>query len=156
MKLYELTTAYNELLDIDIEPEQLQEHLKNLEDAIEDKADSIAAVLTELQGDIDAIKKEEDRLYKRRKQFEDRQVFLKNYLQEAMYSVDKTKFKTQLHTFSIQKNPPTLYIIDESKIPEDFYKIERKLNRTEFKDAVKNGLYADIAELRQTEGLRIR
>lgn len=156
MKLYELTTAYNELLDIDIEPEQLQEHLKNLEDAIEDKADNIAKVLAELQGDIDTIKKEEDRLYKRRKQFEDRQVFLKNYLQEAMYAVDKTKFKTQLHTFSIQKNPPTLYIIDESKIPEDFYKIERKLNRTQFKDAIKNGYYTDIAELRQTEGLRIR
>ena len=156
MKLYELTTAYNELLDIDMEPEELQEHLKNLEDAIEDKADSIAAVLTELQGDIDTIKKEEDRLYKRRKQFEDRQVFLKNYLQEAMYAVDKTKFKTQLHTFSIQKNKPALFIIDESKIPEDFYKIERKLNITEFKDAVKNGYYTDIAELRQTEGLRIR
>lgn len=156
MKLYELTEAYNQLLDMDIDPWELQEHLKNLEDAIEDKADNIAAVLTALQGDIDTIKKEKIRLDQRQKAIEDRRIFLKNYLQDAMESVDKKKFKTALHSFNIQKNPPTLFIIDEDKIPEEFFRIKREINRTELKEAVKDGKFTDAAELRQTEGLRIR
>lgn len=156
MKLYELTEAYNQLLDMDIDPLELKEHLKNLEDAIEDKADNIAAVLTALQGDIDTIKKEKIRLDQRQKAIEDRRIFLKNYLQDAMESVDKKKFKTALHSFNIQKNKPSLYIIDESKIPEDFFRIKREINRAELTEAVKDGKFTDAAELRQTEGLRIR
>ncbi|TIH66343.1 hypothetical protein EWQ15_30050, partial [Klebsiella pneumoniae] len=46
--------------------------------------------------------------------------------------------------------------LDESKIPEGYYKIERKLNKNDLKEAVKKGLFEDAAELVQTESLRIR
>lgn len=156
MQLYELTEIYLNLKDMDIEEGDLNAALENIDDEIETKADNIAKVLRDFDGDIEALKSEEERLAKKRKAIENRQKQLKEYLQNAMLVLDKRKFKTDLFSFNIQKNAPSLKILDESKIPEDYYKIEKKLNKNDLKEAVKNGLFEDAAELVQTESLRIR
>lgn len=156
MQLYELTEIYLNLKDMDIEEGDLNSALENIDDEIETKADNIAKVLRDFDGDIEALKSEEERLAKKRKAIENRQKQLKEYLQNAMLVLDKRKFKTDLFSFNIQKNAPSLRILDESKIPEDYYKIEKKLNKNDLKEAVKNGLFEDAAELVQTESLRIR
>lgn len=156
MQLYELTEIYLNLKDMDIEEGDLNAALENIDDEIETKADNIAKVLRDFDGDIEALKSEEERLAKKRKAIENRQKQLKEYLQNAMLVLDKRKFKTDLFSFNIQRNAPSLRILDESKIPEDYYKIERKLNKNDLKEAVKNGLYEEAAELVQTESLRIR
>lgn len=156
MQLYELTEMYLNLKDMDIEEGDLNAALENIDDEIETKADNIAKVLRDFDGDIEALKSEEERLAKKRKAIENRQKHLKEYLQNAMLVLDKRKFKTDLFSFNIQKNAPSLKILDESKIPEDYYKIEKKLNKNDLKEAVKNGLFEDAAELVQTESLRIR
>lgn len=156
MQLYELTEIYLNLKDMDIEEGDLNSALENIDDEIETKADNIAKVLRDFDGDIEALKFEEERLAKKRKAIENRQKQLKEYLQNAMLVLDKRKFKTDLFSFNIQKNAPSLKILDESKIPEDYYKIERKLNKNDLKEAVKSGLFEDAAELVQTESLRIR
>lgn len=141
---------------MDIEKGDLNAALENIDDEIETKADNIAKVLRDFEGDIEALKSEEERLAKKRKAIENRQKQLKEYLQNAMLVLDKRKFKTDLFSFNIQCNAPSLKILDESKIPEDYYKIERNLNKNALKEAVKNGLFEDAAELVQTESLRIR
>lgn len=156
MQLYELTEIYLNLKDMDIEEGDLNAALENIDDEIETKADNIAKVLRDFDGDIEALKSEEERLAKKRKAIENRQKHLKEYLQNAMLVLDKRKFKTDLFSFNIQKNATSLKILDESKIPEDYYKIEKKLNKNDLKEAVKNGLFEDAAELVQTESLRIR
>lgn len=156
MQLYELTEMYLNLKDMDIEEGDLNSALENIDDEIETKADNIAKVLRDFDGDIEALKSEEERLAKKRKAIENRQRQLKEYLQNAMLVLDKRKFKTELFSFNIQENAPSLKILDESKIPEDYYKIEKKLNKNDLKEAVKNGLFEDAAELVQTESLRIR
>lgn len=156
MQLYELAEMYLNLKDMEIEEGDLNAALENINDEIETKADNIAKVLRDFDGDIEALKSEEERLAKKRKAIENRQKQLKEYLQNAMLVLDKRKFKTDLFSFNIQKNAPSLKILDESKIPEDYYKIERKLNKNDLKEAVKNGLFEDAAELVQTESLRIR
>lgn len=156
MNLYELTEMYENLLNLDLEEEELQGHLKNIDDEIEIKAENIAKVLRSLDTEVEAYKKEIERFTLKKQSAENRAKGLKSYLQEAMEAVDKKKFKTDLFSFNIQKNAPSLRILDESKIPEDFYKIERKLDKMEFKKAVKEGLYKEAAELVQSESLRIR
>ena len=156
MQLYELTEIYLNLKDMDIEEGDLNSALENIDDEIETKADNIAKVLRDFDGDIEALKSEEERLAKKRKAIENRQKQLKEYLQNAMLVLDKRKFKTDLFSFNIQNNAPSLKILDESKIPEDYYKIEKKLNKNDLKEAVKSGLFEDAAELVQTESLRIR
>ena len=141
---------------MDIEKGDLNAALENIDDEIETKADNIAKVLRDFEGDIEALKSEEERLAKKREVIENRQKQLKEYLQNAMLVLDKRKFKTDLFSFNIQCNAPSLKILDESKIPEDYYKIERNLNKNALKEAVKNGLFEDAAELVQTESLRIR
>lgn len=147
---------YLNLKDMDIEEGDLNSALENIDDEIETKADNIAKVLRDFDGDIETLKSEEERLAKKRKAIENRQKQLKEYLQNAMLVLDKRNFKTDLFSFNIQKNAPSLRILDESKIPEDYYKIEKKLNKNDLKEAVKNGLFEDAAELVQTESLRIR
>lgn len=156
MKLYELTEMYQALENLDLNEEELQTALNNINDEIELKADNIAKLIQSLDGDINAIKAEEERLYNKRKAIENRKESLKQYLQSAMIAVDKKKIKTELFSFNVQKNAPSLKIKDETKIPEDYYKIEKKLNKTDLKEAVKNGLFTDAAELIYTESLRIR
>lgn len=156
MQLYELTEMYLNLKDMDIEEGDLNDALENIDDEIETKADNIAKVLRDFDGDIEVLKSEEERLAKKRKAIENRQKQLKEYLQNAMLVLDKRKFKTDLFSFNIQKNAPSLKILDESKIPEGYYMIEKKLNKNDLKEAVKNGLFEDAAELVQTESLRIR
>lgn len=156
MQLYELAEMYLNLKDMDIEEGDLNSALENIDDEIETKAENIAKVLRDFDGDIEALKSEEERLAKKRKAIENRQKQLKEYLQNAMLVLGKRKFKTDLFSFNIQKNAPSLKILDESKIPEDYYKIEKKLNKNDLKEAVKNGLFEDAAELVQTESLRIR
>ena len=73
-----------------------------------------------------------------------------------MIATGKRKFKTPLFGFGIQKNPPSLNVLDESKIPEEFW-IEQqpKLDKKAALAYVKEN-EVDWAELSQTESLRIR
>lgn len=158
MKLYEISAGYQNLmnLDLDEEDEGLQKALSVLDDAFEEKSENIAKVLTEIDLEAKAVKSEEDRLHKRRKALVNRYKQLKEYLEAQMIEIDKKKFTTDLFTFSIQKNPASLNVTDESKVPEEFYTITRTLKLNELKEAVKGGAYTDCAELVQTESLRIR
>lgn len=73
MQLYELTEIYLNLKDMDIEEGDLNSALENIDDEIETKADNIAKVLRDFDGDIEALKFEEERLAKKRKAIENRQ-----------------------------------------------------------------------------------
>ena len=71
----------------------------------------------------------------------------------------RKKLKTDLHTFGIQKNAPSLQIVDESKIPAEYWKPqEPKLDsRTLLKEVKANPeAFKDFVQLYQTESLRIR
>lgn len=70
MNLYELTETYKNLLDLDLEEEELQGHLKNIEDEIEVKAENIAKVLKDLEAESEVYKKEIERLSDKKKSTE--------------------------------------------------------------------------------------
>ena len=69
----------------------------------------------------------------------------------------KTKFKSGMFNFAIQKNQESVNITDERIIPEDFL-IQQppKIDKTALKELLKNGVEIPGAELKQTESLRIR
>lgn len=74
-----------------------------------------------------------------------------------MAITQKRDFKTPLFSFKIQKNPPSLVVDDESKVPEEFVKIKREIDKTALKKFVKdNENSLDFAHLEQKESLRIR
>lgn len=159
--LYELTGAWLELYgmadDPDMNPDAWFDTLEGIEGEIEDKADGYAKVIAQLNADAYAITKEEERLYARRKAIENSISRMKDRLQQMMEATGKTKFKTALYSFGIQKNPASLVIDDEAKIPEEYWTPQApKLNKAALKELLKSGEACDFAHLEQSESLRIR
>ena len=164
MTLYELTSEYLELLamleDPDVDEELINDTLEALGGELEVKADGYARVMRQIDSDAKAIKTEEERLANRRKSLENRSAALKSRLQQMMEITGKVKFKTELFSFGIQKNPAAV-VMDEQyieNIPECYLIIqEPKIDKQKIKEDLKAGLDLEgIAHLEQTESLRIR
>ena len=161
MTLFDLSAEYRAILDMaedgDCDPEIIATHLEDIGGQIEDKADNIAYIISQLAGDAETLKKEEERLAARRKAMESHGSRLKQYLEDCMRTANKPKFKTAFHTFSIQRNPQSVRLIEGAEIP-DTYLIpqEPKVDKRAILADLKAGKKFDFAELQQTDGLRIR
>ena len=157
MNLYELSVAFQDVQNMDLDPEVMQDTLDSIEDAIENKAENIAKLIRNLETDVSAYKEEEDRLKTKRQATENKAKWLKTYLEDNMKLTGKTKFKSGMFNFSIQKNPASVNITDEKIIPKEFL-IQQppKVDKTSLKEILKRGIEVPGAELKQTEGLRIR
>lgn len=164
MTLYELTSEYMELLamleDPDVDEDLIADTLEGIDGELEIKADGYARVMRQMDADAKAIKAEEERLANRRKSLENRAANLKGRLQQMMEITGKVKFKTELFSFGIQKNPAAV-VIDEQyieNIPEEYLiRQDPKIDRAKLKEDLKAGKDLDgIAHLEQSESLRIR
>lgn len=164
--MYELTADYMSILDMATDPEipaeVIADTLEGIEGEIELKAENTAKLIKELEGIVVNLKSEEIRLHDRRSVIENRIKTLKDGLYNAMKITGKEKFKTDLFSFNIQKNPVKLVIDDESKIPCK-YLIEQppKIDTTKLKEdlkalANKRGHERKYAHLEQGESLRIK
>lgn len=160
MKLYELSAAYQSLLDAidneEVTPEAIADTLESITDAIETKAEGYAAVIKTLEAESLALKTEKDRLAKRQSAIDAHAKRLKEHLQAELLKVDIKKVKGSLFTVSIQKNPASLKL-DADKLPEKYFVPQPpKPDNAKVKEALKNGEVIEGAELVQTESLRIR
>lgn len=157
MNLYELSLSFQEVQNMDLDPEVMKDTLDSIEDAIENKAENIAKLIRNLESDVAAYKEEEERLKTKRQATENKVKWLKTYLEDNMKLTGKTKFKSGMFNFSIQKNPASVNITDEKAIPEEFLIPQLpKIDKTSLKEILKRGIEVPGAELKQTEGLRIR
>lgn len=162
--LYELTSIYESLLvmlyDEQTDEQMILDTLESIEGEFEDKADGYAKLIRELLGDAEKIKAEKQRLEARQKVYENRAKLLKDRLQDAMIKTGKTKFKTELFSFGIQKNGGVLPLIidDIDSIPEEYFKhTERELDNKRIRDLLDAGHTFEWAHYgEQGESLRIR
>lgn len=154
--LYELRSNYTELLamlyDPDVPEETVIDTLDSIEDAIEDKADGYAMIMRQIDSDIASIKAEEERLKARRIALEKQKERLKANLYEAMKTVGKTKFSTQLFSFNIRKNGGKRALIldvEPDKLPHTLRIIDYKPNNDairEFMGTDEKCAFAHLAE----------
>lgn len=162
MKLYELVGQYAELLqhleDPDYDPETLQDTLEGIEGELEDKADGYAKVMKNLEATGAAIEAEIARLSARKTRIDTQIKRLKAYLQNAMEVTGKTKFKTDLFSFTVQKNPPKVVLdVSPDMVPSEYLiPQDPKVDMAAIKDALKAGTVMNIAHLEQGQSLRIR
>lgn len=162
--IYELTDDFlriQEMMeDPELDPQTLADTFEAVDGELELKAESYAKVMKNLEGDLAGIKAEIDRLTSKKKAIENNIKNMKATLQSVMEATGKTKFKTELFSFGIQKNAPSV-VIDEQyieNIPEEYLKFrEPEINKTAIKDAINNGVdLSGIAHLEQSQSLRIR
>lgn len=163
--LYELTGDYETLLNMlfdEGEDEQcILDALEGIEGEIEAKADGYAKVIRELQESVEAIGEELERLSQRREMLERNIVRLKKHLFDAMKFTGKTKFKTDLFSFSIAKNggkrPLEIFTDIPESVPEEYQKHIVKIDRNAVRAALEAGKELEFATLRERgESLRIR
>lgn len=163
MTIYELTDEYRQLLEMaedpDVDPQTLADTMESIEAEIEDKADGYARVMKSMEADEEALAKEIKRLQERKSHLETTRKNMKERLKQAMEATGKTKFKTELFSFGIQNNAPSVVIDVEDvfKIPDDFLKYkDPEPDKNLIKQAINNGQKLDFAHLEQTQSLRIR
>ena len=157
MNLYELSLAFQEVQNMDLDPEVMKDTLDSIGGTFENKAENMAKLIRNLESDRLAYKEEEDRLKTKRQAVENKLEWLKTYLKDCMKLTGKTKFKSGVFKFSIQKNPVSVNITNKKIVPEDYLIPQPpKVNNTTLKKALKDGIEVPGAELKQTEGLRIR
>jgi len=160
MTLFELTAEYKYILEMaedpEADPDIISTHLEDISLDIKDKADNIAHVLTQLAGDIETIKKEEERLYGIRTRLTGNMERLKVYLENSMRETGMVKFKTAYHSFRIQKNPQSVRILEGQTIPEQYLIPQPpKVDKRAILADLKAGKEFPFAELYQSEGVRI-
>lgn len=158
MKLYEIPTLYQQLLDMAEEQDSdFSEALESLEGAFEEKAENIVKIMRTLEAKEKAYKDEVDRLNGQRKTLKNRVQGLKDYLQENMNVMGKKKVESGLFTVAIQKSPKTLKIEDDQYIPEGYWIPQPpKLDRKELLQDMKLGEEIEGVEIVQGEHVRIR
>lgn len=160
MNLFELTENYVKfftmLEEADEITEELEEMANNLNIAIEEKSDNYVKMIKNLDADVEAFKNQEKIFNKKRKTAENKIAWLKKNLQSSMEQTGRKKVKTELFTISIQKNTPALDITSEDNIGDEYYKVERTLNKKDLLKDIKEGLIIDGVGIKQSESLRIR
>ena len=156
--LYDLTQDFKQVQSlIDEGGEGLQDTLDSINLAIEDKLENIGKVIRNLDGEMEMLKNEETRLADKRKALEANKNRLRMYVEDQLAITGKDKAKAGLFTFAMQNNAPSLKVVDENKIPKDYFiPSDPKLDKTAIKNAIKDGDDIPGAELVRGRSLRIR
>lgn len=166
MKLYELTNDYLAFLEAiendEIPEEAIADTLEAITACIEDKADSIACMLKNLDAECAAIKAEEARLAERRKAKERQHERIKQYLSETLQRAGLDKIETARNRITFRKSE-SVEVDEEAFIK--WAEINRddlltysapKINKTEVKKALKDGIEIVGAELRIKNNIQIK
>ena len=149
--LYELKSNYEEVLNMlyqdDIDEQMVLDTLESIEGEIEDKADNYAKIIKELEAKQNARKEEAKRLTESAKVFENRVKTLKSNLFNAMKETGKTKFATNLFSFSIAKNGGKQALTIDSDVPEEYTKTVIENDTDKIRQALEEGKKLSFAHL---------
>lgn len=162
--LRELTQEYQMLLDMaldsDCDPEVIADTLEAIDGELEIKADSYAVVIAELEAKSKLIAEEQKRLRSWKSALDNNIDRIKKNLEASMRITGKMKFKTDLHSFGIQKNPASVVVsedIDMDTVPPEYLVFSAPtLDKNKVKEDLKKGETFEWAWLEQSESLRIR
>jgi hypothetical protein len=157
--LYEMSQARAQLLELadSMDTEVFIDTLAAIDEELEDKVENTAKLIRCLESDIEAIKSEEKRLADKRKAIENKVSSIKEYLQHEMEVADISKVKRPTLTVSIQANPPSVEVFDESKIPSTYMVPQpSRIDKKAILTALKDGLLIEGCSLKQSKGVRIR
>ena len=168
MNLYDLTDEFLQLQqmleDPDMDTQVINDTLEAVEGEIEVKADGYAKIIRNMEGTIAAIKAEQEKLANKKSLLESSIKRLKDNLQAAMVAIGKTKFKTDLFSFGIQKNGgalPVIVDVPTEQLPDECVIVTEKPDLKALagflQDPVFGDLYKQYAHFGERgESLRIK
>lgn len=155
MRLYEITEAYANLEAIEDDVD-VSSALANVEGALEDKLESIAKVIKNLDAMADAYEDEERRLRTKKQAAKKRVDGLKKYVKDNLEAIGKDKVEAGIFKWSLQYSGGRVEITDETKIPEEYFVTEIKPLKAEIKEAIESGVITEGAKIVREKHLRLR
>jgi len=142
MNLYELGDAFQTIQRILDDPMADEAEIESALTLVDDikgeldaKVDAICRVIFGIEGDVAKLKKEEERLKKRRQALENRQARLREWVRATMSVLDIDKIKTSLFTVSLTKAKARLVVTDESLVPDEFKKTVVEIRKADMNTA---------------------
>lgn len=162
LRLYQIADQYQFLLSdlYDYETGVVNEtalaKLNELSGSIEDKAINITRLFKELEASAEAIEKERKAMQSRESALKNQVKSLKEYLRNNMARCEIKKIECPQFSISLQTNPPSVEITNESEIPEEYNKVKVELDVSKIKEDLKNGVVIPGARLVQGNSIRIR
>lgn len=108
----------------------------------EDKGKAIAMLALNIDGDLEAIQSQIDRLTERKRVVTNRKESLKEYLRTNMEASGITKISHPLFTISLGKGRPIVVIDNEKAIPDDYVntKVTSTPDKAMIAKAIKEGV----------------
>uniref|UniRef100_A0A6H2A4N9 Host-nuclease inhibitor protein n=1 Tax=viral metagenome TaxID=1070528 RepID=A0A6H2A4N9_9ZZZZ len=163
MRLYKLTEQYSQVLDMlndtEADIQCIKDTLEGLQGDIEDKAINIAKMIKSLDADIAAIKAEEERLYERRKAYENRKNSIKEYLEQQLFIVGVDNIKSATMTVYMKNNAESVKLTESNlqSYPDKYkrYKFDG-INKTLLLEDLRAGNIIPGAEITRTKSVVIR
>lgn len=144
--LYEISKQYQELATLAEAGDEdlavaLKDTMEGIEGEFQEKGKALAMVTLNMDGDLDAIQAQIDRLSERKRVLVNRKESLKEYLRTNMEASGITKITHPLFTITLGKGKPIVVIDEESKIPDEFMntKVTSTPSKVDIAKAIKEG-----------------
>ena len=152
MRLYDLTGALLEIqtmLEEGVPEEQLTDTISEITASFNDKAVGVISIIKNMDGFINNLKAEEERLRSKRASTEKKIVFLKSYLIENMVSSGLKKAGNDILSARVIAGKPMLNLVNEDLIPDDFRTITvvSAIDKKGLLDKLKEGEFVEGAEI---------
>lgn len=145
--LYTISKEFQELATLAENADEdlvvaLRDTMEGIGGEFQEKGKALAMVALNMDGDLDAIQAQIDRLTDRKRVLTNRKESLKEYLRTNMEATGITKIVHPLFTITLGKGKPIVVIDEESKIPDEFMntKVVSSPDKAEIAKAIKEGV----------------
>jgi phage host-nuclease inhibitor protein Gam len=96
-------------------------------------------------------------LSERKRSFDNRIDWLKNYVKSSMEATQNAKIKYSLFTISVAKNQPSVEVVDIEKVDAQFIRITKEVDKTKILEQMKaTGVIPDGINIKSGTHLSIR
>jgi hypothetical protein len=160
MKLYEISALYDKALnafsEMDIDEQTIHDTLEGIIGTFEEKAISVCSYIKNLEAEMKAMREYEISMQARRKVIENNVNKLKKYVKSQMDNLSIGKIHGTEFDIVVKRNPPAVHIIDENKIPEEYFVLKKEVDKSAIKEDLSRDLIIPGVELKQEERLEIK
>jgi len=158
--LYDIANEFEKSLDnlLDHDDSDLIKEIESIEGEFKSKSANVAKYIRNLEHLAQGIKEIERSQRDRRNSLEKKIARLKDYLRINFEKTNTAKIESDDIVIAIYKNPAKVHIIDEEKIPEEFFQIKetKLLNKDKIKESLRNGDDIPGCELIQEKRISIK
>lgn len=150
MKLYEIDSKIQSLIDQDTGEVMNPQEFENLAMQRDEKIENIALACKNLAAEVEALKAEKQAFEARQKAAENRLKWLKGYL---VYVLDGQKFKSTRVEVSFRKSEA---VVIDGDVPEEYLVYKPEPDKTSIKQALKAGLDVSGCRLEIRNNISVR